>query len=123
MLNYGQQQQPGLFPSLAELEGRVHGIVPYALGGIGAVGGYFWGIEQQRLPVALCIGLGLVGGILLVAILRHLTEILLGAVIVIGASGAAYFLLKNDHALKAQPAQSAPARPGWLESVIKAVQP
>ena len=126
MLNFNQQDQ-GHFPFLAELEGRVHGLVPYALAGIGAVGGYFWGIGQEHLPVALCIGLGLICGLLLVGILRHLTAFLLGASIVVGLAAGTFFLLQNDAAMKTHGAAStrpaAPAHPGWLQLFLQEVLP
>lgn len=119
------QQQPEHFPFLTELESRVHPLTKWCLAGMGTVGGYFWGIGQDRLPVVLCIALGLVGGLLFVGILKHFATFMLCAVIVLGLAVATFFLLQNDAALKLH--KAAPAAPahvaGWLDDLKKAVQP
>ena len=100
MLNFSQQQDPGMFPAISGLEQRVHPITKYMLGAVGGVGGYFWGISQTILPVALCIGLGIVVGLLLVPLLLGGVSLLVGVVLVALAALAAFWLLGNDAALK-----------------------
>jgi hypothetical protein len=133
MQNFNPQQPPGMFPAVDELEQRVHGVVPYVLGAVGGVGGYFWGIEQQTLPVALCVGLGLVVGLLLVPLFLGGISLLIGGALVAVAALGTFWLLNNDGALKhrRQPAptqQTAPANTpkpspgGLLDDLRKAVQ-
>ncbi len=125
-----QQQDPGMFPAIKGLEQRVHGVVPYVGGGVGVVGGYFWGVEQATLPVALCALIGLVVGLLIVPLFLGGLSLLAGAALVGGAVLGTFWLLNNDAALKhrQQPAptqQTAPAsKPhGLLDDLRKAVQP
>ena len=131
MQNFNPQQPPGMFPAIDELEQRVHGIVPYVLGGVGGVGGYFWGIEQETLPVALCVGLGLVVGLLLVPLFLGGLSLLTGAALVAVAALGAFWLLNNDGRLKHRqpaptqetaPASPADASPGLLDDLRKAVR-
>lgn len=127
MFNLAQQPPQEHFPFLSELEQRVHPLVNWCLAGMGLVGGYFWGIGQSRLPVVLCMALGLVGGLLLVGLLKHAATIALGAAIVLAVAGATFFLLQNDAALKAHGTaaahDTAPAQPGWLEKLLNEVKP
>ncbi len=122
-----QQQQPGPFPFLDEIEQRVHPVTGYVLGGVGAVGGYFYGLEHDGLPVVLFVGLGLIGGLLAVVLLKHLTAFLIGAALVAAATLGAWWLFGNEAALrgghKAPAALSAPAKPsprGLLDDLRKA---
>ena len=131
MLNYQQQQQPGMFPAIDELEQRVHPLVPYVLAACGAVGGFLWGVDQDRLPVVLCAALGLVGGLLFTALLSKLTTLLIAVAIVGAAAVATFWLLGNDAGLKhrhtAPVVQGTPAGPAstqrFMDAVRKAVQP
>lgn len=111
MVNFNPQQPPGMFPAIDELETRVHGVVPYVLGACGAVGGYFWGIAQSTLPVALCVGLGLVVGLLLVPIILKLATLTLCVAIVGAAAVLTFWLLGNDAAMKQRPASTAMPAP------------
>ena len=131
MMNF-QQQQPGPFPFLDEIEQRVHPVTGYVLAGVGAVGGYFYGLEHDSLPVVLFVGLGLIGGLLAVVILKHLTIFLIGAALVAAATVGAYWLLGNQATLrqqhKAPAVQTAPASPaksspgGLLNDLRRAVE-
>ena len=103
MFNFQQQQQPGMFPAIDALEPRVHGVVPYVLGACGAVGGYFWGRNQATLPVALCVALGLVVGLLLVPLILGVVKLALAVMIVAAAAVLMFWLLNNDAAMKQQP--------------------
>lgn len=131
MLNYPQQQEPGMFPAIDELEQRVHPIVPYVLAACGAVGGYFFGLDQERFPVVLYVALGLVVGLLFTVLLSKLTTLLIALAIVAAAAFGTFWLLGNDAALKhrrlAPVTQAAPAGPapasGLLDALRKAVQP
>lgn len=126
------QQPPGPFPFLDEIEQRVHPVTGYVLAGVGAVGGFYYGLDHDRFPVVLFVGLGLIGGLLAVAILKHLTVFLIGAVLVAAATVGTYWLLGNQTTLRLQhktaavqtgqasPAKSSPG--GLLDDLRRAVQ-
>ena len=103
---YLPQEDPGMFPAIKGLEQRVHGVVPYVGGGVGFVSGYFWGVEQTTLPVALCAMIGLVVGLLMVPLFLGGLSLLAGAAIVAAAVLGTFWLLKNDAALKHQRQQA-----------------
>ena len=126
-----QQQQPGPFPFLDEIEQRVHPVTGYALAGVGAVGMYFYGLEHDSLPLVVWVGLGLIGGLLAVVILKHLTVLLIGGALVAAATFGAWWLLGNEATIrgrhKAPATQAAPASPadtsrGLLDDLRKAVR-
>ena len=131
-MQFNPQQPPGPFPFLDEIEQRVHPVTGYVLAGVGAVGGYFYGLEHDGWPVVLFVGLGLIVGLLAIVLLKHLTAFLIGAALVAAATLGAWWLLGNDAALrsrhKAPAAQTAPAsspKPsprGLLDDLRKAVQ-
>ena len=129
-MQFSNQQQPSPFPFLDEIEMHVHPVVPYVLAAVGAVGGYWYGIDHDNgLPVVLLVGLGLIFGLLAVVLLKHLTAFLIGAVLVGVAGLGTFFLLSNEGKLRhAAPAgQTAPASRadtsrGLLDDLKKAVQ-
>jgi hypothetical protein len=131
VLNFNpQQQQPGMFPVIDELENRVHPVVRYVLGACCAVGGYVWGCGQDRVPVALCVALGLVVGLLLVPLLLKSASFLAGAALVVLAAVLTFWLLAHDAELKgrgqAAPVvqQAQPQKPrGLLDQLLPEVRP
>jgi hypothetical protein len=129
MLNFNPQQQPGMFPVIDELENRVHPVVRYVLGACCAIGGYVYGCTQDKVPVALCMALGLVIGLLLVPLLLKTASFLAGAVIVGIAAVLTFWLLTHDAELK-RPPQPAPMheiRParesGLIDRLFPGVRP
>lgn len=128
MSNFNQQQQPGPFPFLDEIEQRVHPVTGYVLAAVGAVGGYFYGIDHRGWPVVVFVALGLILGLLAVPLLKHLTAFLIGAALVGAAAIGTFWLLRNDAGLKSgkqsppvqyvQPAQSG----NMIDEIKKAVQ-
>ena len=131
MMNYPQQQQPGMFPFLDEIEQRIHPVTGYVLAAIGAVGGFFFGLEcDRRWPMALFVGLGLILGLLATALLKHLTGFVICMALVAAAAIGTYWLLANEAALRGQhaAAQTAPASqpktvPAILNDLKRMVQP
>jgi hypothetical protein len=103
MLNFNPQQQPGMFPVIDELENRVHPVVRYVLGACCAIGGYVYGCTQDAVPVALCMALGLVVGLLLVPLLLKTASFIVAALIVGAAALLTFWLLTHDAELKHAP--------------------
>jgi hypothetical protein len=127
-VNFQQQQPPEHFPFLTRLEQEhIHPLAKWCLSGMFAVGGYFWGLSHDKLPLVIYIALGFVVGLLFVGLLKHVTAFVLAAAVVLGLSGATYFLLQNDQAIKAHrtvtPRLPAADRPGWLEGLFNEVKP
>ncbi len=116
---YPQQQQPGPFRSLDELEQRAHPAIGYVCGAVFAVGGFFYGLDRPQIPLVLPIGLGLIGGLLIVALLKHTTEFLIYTAMVLAAGFGTFYLFEHTDELRARraipAAQTAPAsRPHGL---------
>lgn len=129
-MNFPQQQPPGPFPFLDEIEQRVHPFTGYGLSAVGAVGGFFYGLDHPHLPLVVFVILGLLGGLLAVALLKHLVIFLIGLTLVIAAGVGSYWLLGSEASLRrshtAPTAQAAPAmsRPSQslLDDLRKAVE-
>ena len=128
-----QQQQPGPYPWIDEIHDGIHQSVKYILAGVGTAGGFWYGIaHDSRIPLALWVGLGLVGGLVATALLKHVMAILITSALVATATLGAWFLLSNEAKLRGRQAapavQTAPASPtkwsphGLLDDLRNGVQ-
>lgn len=99
-VGWDPQRPPGMFPWLDLIEGRIPAYLYALFSVVGLIIGFFLGLTQDFVPLALCAALGMLFGLLFVPLLLKSIGLLLCLVLIALAALGTFWMMNTEAAQK-----------------------